>query len=108
MKKEVEELKEEVKELLMDFHGEPFQKTTLEYIDAIQRLGVAYHFESEIDGILEKIHHSYSFGFGNIEDHDDLYTIALRFRLVKPHGYYVSPSKSLSLHLPSFIYSYNL
>ncbi|KAF3441248.1 hypothetical protein FNV43_RR15161 [Rhamnella rubrinervis] len=90
MKQQVEELKEEVKEMLMESHEKPLEKKTLELIDAIQRLGVAYHFDSEIDGILEKIYHHYSFGFVVGEDHDDLYIVALWFRLLRQHGYHIS------------------
>nr|XP_015902223.2 terpene synthase 1-like [Ziziphus jujuba var. spinosa] len=87
MGQQVEELKEEVKGLLMDSQKKPLQK--LELIDSIQRLGVSYHFENQIDEILEKMHHDYSNGVVDTE-HDDLYTIALWFRLLRQHGYYIS------------------
>ena len=87
MRQEVEDLKEEVRGLLMDSHKKPLQK--LELIDAVQRLGVSYHFEREINEILENMHHNYSNGFVNSE-HDDLYTIALWFRLLRQHGYRIS------------------
>ncbi|XP_060671882.1 terpene synthase 1-like [Ziziphus jujuba] len=88
MRQQVEELKEEVRGSLMDSHKKPLQK--LELIDAVQRLGVSYHFEREINEILENMHHNYSnTGFLNSE-HDDLCTIALWFRLLRQHGYYTS------------------
>ncbi|KAF3453549.1 hypothetical protein FNV43_RR03989 [Rhamnella rubrinervis] len=93
MKQQVEKLKEEVKEMVMDSEEKPLQQT-LELIDAIQRLGVAYHFESEIEKVIEKMHHKYycSSGFFNKEGHqNDLYTVALWFRLLRQHGYYISP-----------------
>ncbi|XP_060669975.1 alpha-copaene synthase-like [Ziziphus jujuba] len=64
---QVEELKEEVKGLLMDSQKKPLEK--LELIDSIQRLGVSYHFENQIDEILEKMHHDYSNGVVDTE-HD--------------------------------------
>ncbi|XP_048328538.2 valencene synthase-like [Ziziphus jujuba] len=86
MQQQVEELKEEVKGLVMKYsQKKPLQK--LELIDAIQRLGVSYHFEREINEALEKIYNSY--GFLDEED-DDLYTISLWFRLLRQHGYYIS------------------
>ncbi|XP_048322170.2 putative pinene synthase [Ziziphus jujuba] len=91
MREQVEELKEEVKELLLDSQKQPLQK--LELIESIQRLGVAYHFEREIGGILENMHHSYSDGFFDGEhghEHDDLYEVALCFRLLRQHRYYIS------------------
>ncbi|XP_048328094.2 (-)-germacrene D synthase-like isoform X1 [Ziziphus jujuba] len=86
MQQHVEELKEEVKGLVMKYS----QKKTLqklELIDAIQRLGVSYHFEREINEVLEKIYSSY--GFHDEED-GDLYAISLWFRLLRQHGYYIS------------------
>ncbi|PRQ33610.1 putative lyase [Rosa chinensis] len=83
LEKHVRELKEEVKRMLMDPVKKPSQK--LDLVDDIQRLGVSYHFENEIDEILKQIHHSYSYG-----SVDDLYTTALRFRLLRQQGYNVS------------------
>lgn len=52
-------------------------------IDAMQRLGIAYHFETEIEQALEHMHTTYV--------HDgDLYNVALGFRLLRQHGYNVS------------------
>nr|XP_048328535.1 valencene synthase-like [Ziziphus jujuba var. spinosa] len=86
MQQQVEELKEEVKGLIMKYsHKKPLQK--LELIDAIQRLGVSYHFEREINEALEKIYNSYGF---LVEEDDDLYAISLWFRLLRQHGYYIS------------------
>lgn len=67
----------------MDPVKKPSQQ--LDLVDDIQRLGVSYHFENEIDEILKQIHHSYSYG-----SVDDLYTTALHFRLLRQQGYNVS------------------
>ena len=88
MKRQVEELKEEVKTmLLMDSKNKPRQN--LELIDSIQRLGVSYHFQSEIDQLLENINNNYPLGVVDEED-DCLYVVALWFRLLRQHGYRIS------------------
>ncbi|KAM5548678.1 hypothetical protein ABKV19_000210 [Rosa sericea] len=83
LEQHVLELKEEVKRMLMDPVKKPSQQ--LDLVDDIQRLGVSYHFENEIEGILKQIHHNYSYG-----SDDDLYTTALSFRLLRQQGYNVS------------------
>ncbi|XP_056177481.1 beta-bisabolene synthase-like [Syzygium oleosum] len=61
------------------------QVAKLELVDGVQRLGLGYHFETEIKNALGSIHN-------NIEDaqlSDDLYPASLRFRLLRQHGYNV-------------------
>ncbi|KAF5450587.1 hypothetical protein F2P56_030922 [Juglans regia] len=77
----VQRLKEKVQSLLMGPVDDISQK--LELIDAIQRLGVSYQFESEIDNILQQIHNNDD----DTGDFDDLYTVSLRFRLLRQQGY---------------------
>ena len=87
LSEEVQVLKEEVRNTFASTTSNP--KTKLELIEAIQRLGIAYHFESEIEESLENI-------FKNKQDFDnenDLYTVALLLRLFRQQGYNVSSSK---------------
>lgn len=56
---------------------------SLELIDSIQRLGVAYHFEKEINDILCRVHKM------NIGD-DDLHAVALHFRLLRQQRYHIT------------------
>ncbi|XP_031282246.1 (E)-beta-farnesene synthase-like isoform X2 [Pistacia vera] len=72
-----EQLKQEVKWMIMDTSQTNAQK--LHLIDAIQRLGVDYHFPKEIDDALEKIYSD------NIE-YNDLYTVSIHFRLLRQQG----------------------
>ncbi|GFP87014.1 cis-muuroladiene synthase [Phtheirospermum japonicum] len=64
-------------------------KTTSErlvLIDTLERLGVAYHFDQETEEQLEVILKSDS------EEEEDLFTTALRFRLLRQHRHFVSCS----------------
>ncbi|KAM5565437.1 (-)-alpha-pinene synthase [Rosa sericea] len=86
MQEQVEELKQVVMKKVFTNAADDFSHQ-LKLIDAIQRLGVAYHFETEIEQALERIHATYQ----DIHvDGGDLYNVALRFRLLRQHGYNVS------------------
>ncbi|KAL0435039.1 UNVERIFIED_CONTAM: (+)-delta-cadinene synthase isozyme XC1 [Sesamum radiatum] len=57
-------------------------------IDTLERLGVAYHFEQEIEDQLRDI-----FQFHSKDENDyDLFTTALQFRLLRQHRHFVSCS----------------
>ncbi|KAJ3689778.1 hypothetical protein LUZ61_018942 [Rhynchospora tenuis] len=80
MEQRIKELKEEVNKLF---------KTTkniaelMKFVDTIQRLGIGYHFDNEIDDALSHLH--------DIKlDNEDLQHVALRFRLLRQHGFNVS------------------
>ncbi|KAL2496217.1 Alpha-humulene/(-)-(E)-beta-caryophyllene synthase [Forsythia ovata] len=80
-------LKEEVNKLLAATPDDFAHK--LDLIDSIQRLGVGYHFETEIEKSLKYVHDTYhneSYG----KQDNNLHTTALRFRLLRQQGYYVS------------------
>ncbi|KAG8371177.1 hypothetical protein BUALT_Bualt13G0059900 [Buddleja alternifolia] len=81
---DVEALKEEVRSMVMAIDSKPKDKMIL--IDTLERLGVAYHFEQEIEDQIEQI-----FKF-HVEDDNDLFTTALHFRLFRQHGYDVPSS----------------
>nr|AZM65212.1 caryophyllene synthase [Santalum album] len=85
---QLEQLKVEVRKVLVEATHKPCDVQTLELIDAIQRLGVSYHFETEIDQALRRIHNTHCEGDG--DDEEDLYTVSLCFRLLRQHGYRVS------------------
>ncbi|PPS12037.1 hypothetical protein GOBAR_AA08616 [Gossypium barbadense] len=78
-----EELKEEVRRMLVAPMGDSSNQK-LPLIDAVQRLGVYYHFEEEIEDALEALYHD------NNDVDNDLYTTSLRFRLLREHGFNVS------------------
>ncbi|KAL5549586.1 hypothetical protein UlMin_004817 [Ulmus minor] len=70
-------------------HDDP--QNQLKLIDAVQRLGLSYHFENEIE---QALHDQYSLYVAYKNDHgdheEDLNHVALRFRLLRQHGYYIS------------------
>ncbi|KAK6164147.1 hypothetical protein DH2020_001011 [Rehmannia glutinosa] len=82
--KAIEVLKEEARSMLMAEGNTISDKLVL--IDTLERLGVAYHFDQEIEEQLEEI-----FKFDSGQDYD-LFTTALRFRLLRQHRHYVSCS----------------
>lgn len=90
----IETLKEAVGKMLSNAAGKAIMEELLTLIDALQRLGVAYHFEYQINQALQSIYDNYVNNNSNngCED-DDLYTMALGFRLLRQQGYSVSSGK---------------
>ncbi|XP_009804030.1 (-)-germacrene D synthase-like [Nicotiana sylvestris] len=84
-RKQVQDLREEVRKMLMAVHDTSSEK--VELIDKIQRLGVSYHFEEEIEASLQRMYEAYRecnmYG-------DDLYLVAIGFRLLRQQGHFVS------------------
>lgn len=81
-----EELKEQGTKMLLAAAHEP--RRQLKLINDIQRLGVAYHFEAEIEAALSEIYNIYHEVCGS-ETQDGLFMVALCFRLLRQHGFYV-------------------
>nr|GLL42032.1 (-)-germacrene D synthase-like [Ipomoea trifida] len=81
-----QKLKEEIKNMLVEAPNISSQK--LDLINKIQRLGVCYQFENEIDTSLEYIFKAYD-DFNDGEDENNLYVVSLRFRLLRQDGYHV-------------------
>ncbi|XP_057781644.1 (-)-germacrene D synthase-like isoform X2 [Salvia miltiorrhiza] len=82
-KEQLEKQKEKVKKLVAETPNDSTVK--MELIDAIQRLGVGYHFEKEIGESLRQIHENYE--IQSRKDKGDLRVLALRFRLLRQQGY---------------------
>ncbi|MBA0692821.1 hypothetical protein Goari_010354 [Gossypium aridum] len=64
---------------------DPLEK--LELIDTLQRLGLSYHFEAEINNTLKNL--STDRISTAAWKKDNLYATALEFRLLRQHGYKV-------------------
>ncbi|WMV34388.1 hypothetical protein MTR67_027773 [Solanum verrucosum] len=82
-KVEVDEYKERIMKMLVEAPEASEQKLVL--IDAIQQLGVAYHFHSEIETSIQNIFDA------SQQNNDNLHVVSLRFRLVRQQGHYMSP-----------------
>ena len=95
--KKVEEVRSVLKEV-----GEDTLKALL-MIDAVQRLGIDYHFHGEIEAVLERLYTK----FNGSDCHNDLYELALGFRLLRQEGYYVSASRFSLLFFSFFPRKFN-
>ncbi|KAL5548165.1 hypothetical protein UlMin_003396 [Ulmus minor] len=84
-KQQHEQMKEDVKNILLASAANPLE--SLKLIDTIQRLGVSYHFETEITEILGKLKKIESVDGFSI---DDLHTISIWFRLLRQEGFNIS------------------
>lgn len=73
-----EELKQEAKRALVSTND---PRAKLKLIDSIQRLGVAYHFEREIEEAIK---------LTELDVNGDLHTTSLHFRLLRQHAFSVS------------------
>ncbi|XP_024046606.1 LOW QUALITY PROTEIN: isoprene synthase, chloroplastic-like [Citrus clementina] len=80
------ELEEEVKFMINNENGEMLP--ILELIDDVQRLGLGYRFENEIKRALHRIL-SWQ-GYDHVNPEKDLHVTALRFRLLRQHGFDIS------------------
>ncbi|RWR98148.1 alpha-thujene synthase/sabinene synthase [Cinnamomum micranthum f. kanehirae] len=80
----VERLKDDVKNLMKEVVY-PIEK--MELVDTIQRLGLGYLFNMEIKEVLDTVASSKP----TIKTEKDLHAAALQFRLLRQHGYEVSP-----------------
>ena len=88
------------KELLGSGDKESLEQ--LQLIDAIQRLGVDYHFKNEIEDVLTQIYESYHIQ----SNKDNLYHLSTRFRILRQHGFNVSSGKFYSYYnnTPTFFH----
>ncbi|KAM7486356.1 hypothetical protein LguiA_002365 [Lonicera macranthoides] len=58
-------------------------------VDAVQRIGIDYYFQNEIDAILEREYVNFTNSSSRERNYQDLFHISLSFRLLRQQGYYV-------------------
>ncbi|KAM3730598.1 hypothetical protein ACB098_12G099300 [Castanea mollissima] len=83
--RQINMLKEQVRMMLHKV-VDPLEQ--LELIEILQRLGLSYHFEEEIKRIIDGVYNN-DHGGGTWKT-ENLYATALKFRLLRQHGYSVS------------------
>ena len=81
-------MKEKVRQTILDAADSYSLIQKLELVDTLQRIGVDYHYNQEIDELLRHVYDDKDGGS------DDLYITSLRFYLLRKHGYPVSSGKS--------------
>ncbi|KAE8723056.1 Myrcene synthase [Hibiscus syriacus] len=85
--KQVEVLKGKVKMVLDNIVEHDQLLDQLEMIDNLLKLGVAYHFDDEINNMLGNVYQNSD----NQMRKENLYAAALEFRLLREYGYHSSP-----------------
>lgn len=85
MKDKVEIMKGEVKKMLLDVDSFGLS-VKLDFIDTLERLGLDYHYTTEIDKLMCNLFKA--------RDQDlDLTTTSHLFYLLRKHGYHISSGK---------------
>ncbi|KAJ4762477.1 Terpene synthase [Rhynchospora pubera] len=84
-KERVCKLKKEVSQIL---NKQELLGDKLELVDALQQLGVAYHFQEEINCVITEIHESMD-QILLTDMQDNLHVVSLLFRLLRMHGFSV-------------------
>lgn len=92
MQEKARALKEEVRRIVLAASNDDDLVRKLELVDALQRLGVDYHFKKEIDVLLLAVYGDEDGGS------NDLYVASLRFYLLRKHGYTVSSGKKFTCY----------
>ena len=90
----------EVKHAFQKLVGEDSMES-LYVTDIIQRLGIAHHFEHEIEALLRKQHSVFSSHLSDFVNGHKLYELALTFRLLRQRGHHVPPGSNYlhSVHI---------
>ena len=92
-------LKEKVKMMLQSSIYQNIDKI-LNLIDLVQRFGISYHFQKEINHALEQIHNTLTRD-NIIREEVNHNSLALLFRLLRQHGYRISSGMCRTLSLIS-------
>ncbi|KAJ0052959.1 hypothetical protein Pint_02107 [Pistacia integerrima] len=86
-------LEEEVRSMMNNENAELL--SVLELIDDIQRLGLGYRFQKDIKRALDRINMCWEEYEDDAQEENKLSSTALRFRLLRQHGYDISQGEKL-------------
>ncbi|XP_062087433.1 (3S,6E)-nerolidol synthase 1-like [Humulus lupulus] len=95
----IQEIKNVMNNIILADYDHQHSIEGLNLVNAVLRLGIDYHFQDEINAILEREHLNFSSGDDDVVNHgfynnnnvqDYLYDVFLRFRLLRQGGYDVS------------------
>jgi hypothetical protein len=81
MQERAEKLRGQIRTLFGTCHD---MSARMNLVDSVQHLGINHLFQEEIEDALTSIH-------GSEFRSSSLYEVALRFRLLREHGFWVSP-----------------
>uniref|UniRef100_A0A0E0AQN2 Terpene synthase metal-binding domain-containing protein n=1 Tax=Oryza glumipatula TaxID=40148 RepID=A0A0E0AQN2_9ORYZ len=87
MKRKAHVSEEQVRRMILECSSGPNLHVKLELVDTLERLCIDYHYEKEIENVLRRVHEEED----DTDNHYDLHTTALRFYLLRKHGYHASP-----------------
>lgn len=78
--------------------------SVLELIDDMQRLGLGYRFQKDIKRALDRINMCWEEYDDDAKEENKLHPAALRFRLLRQHGYHISQGILTSLQVKFLIF----
>nr|CAB3482392.1 unnamed protein product [Digitaria exilis] len=84
MRERADQLNEQVRRV---FETTTSMTDAVTLVDTLKHLGIDHRFREEIDSVLGRVHRDEDLEFATS---DDLHIVALRFRLLRQHGYWVS------------------
>ncbi|CAL4931148.1 unnamed protein product [Urochloa decumbens] len=87
MRERADQLKGEVHRMFEAGKTTMSMADALTFVDTLEHLGISLHFRKEIDSVLGLVHSDEELEFASS---NDLHIVALRFRLLRQHGFWVS------------------
>ena len=93
MQVKAQAMKEEVRRIVLAAAASDQLSVKLDLVDALQRLGVDYHYRKEIDDLLHAVYNDVNRDDAPASAGHELYVTSLRFYLLRKHGFNVSSGK---------------
>ena len=90
MRQRADELKMQVRQTLGAGEGAMNVADAVTFVDTLERLGIDVHFREEIEAALGRVRRE------EPDTGDGLHAVALRFRLLRQHGFWVSTGEVIN------------